>query len=549
MKRILSLLLVLTLVFSLPVQALGEQREYVIADTITGKLFSFTDVWSDLADGSERALYAACFLADAEAGLSAYGFRADEIHTIIMYSLSGLIVVEMYQGDDCWSFIYGTGIHVTLTPDSPRADDPVDFMISMYMAGVYDDGALISADFLAAAQAQLSTVLVDSSTQAQELFRSAESVGRYRSGYADFLLQQQAGFVSPDGVYLRDESWNYVYSFNECGYAVVYTGPFKYGYPSSEGKYGVINTSGELVVPMEYSGAAVTSDGYIFLEQDGLYRIFDSASEQVITLSGYDHISRYYSDGLFTVFIGETNEYGSPADGKYGCVTLEGEVVIPLEWDGLGTFWEGGMITCRRDGQYGVINRQGQLILPCEYKEVDVTPGYIAAQTETEILLFDDTGKLLHSQPLTPGCYAGLAGEGGYIYTNADYKTNRSTLWAPDGTAVLQGWYSYTILPGGTVRTGMRTADGSTVYALHDAATGAQLLPAVYSAIDYPYNSTDPEVILRVQKGELYGFIRTDGTAVTPVIYENATHMESGCAVVMLDGQWHFIDQSGAVIY
>lgn len=549
MKRIMSLLLVLALTLAIPFSAQAS-TEYSIPDTVTSKLYSpISTRWSDLKDGNDRALYAACILTDAEAGLAAYGFRADKIHTITMHSLSGLIIVDMYQGSACWSFMHGNGLHVTYTANSPWASDPTEHIINMYMAGYYDDAALISDEFLAAAQQKLSTLLVTSDVGAAELFRKADKVGRYRSGFANFERQEMAGFVSPDGVYLYDESWNYVYPFNECGYAVVYNGPYKYGYPSG-GKYGIINSNGELVVPMEYGACTVCDDGVISLPQGTRNFFFVSETEEVVSIPGVDYVGWRYSHGLIPVFNGTLTAEGKPDQGLWGCATLDGEIVVPLEWEYIGSVYTDNMISCKRNGLYGVIDRQGKEIIPCEYTSVQGINGYITAETETTIYLFDDTGKLLHSKSITPDTYAGLAGEGGYIYTDVASDANTAILWRPDGTMVMQGWYDYTILPGGVVRVIRVTSDGKELHGLYDLGTGAVISPALWEDITYiNYNNGSNLPILKVKRNGKYGFILSDGTPVTDVIYDDATNMEFGYAVVKLNGTWQFIDEKGNTVY
>ncbi len=55
-------------------------------------------------------------------------------------------------------------------------------------------------------------------------------------------------------------------------------------------------------------------------------------------------------------------------DGLYGFIDFEGNIVIPCEYDDLGTFFY-GMAIAGKDGRFGYINKKGEVIIPFEYDD------------------------------------------------------------------------------------------------------------------------------------------------------------------------------------
>lgn len=101
---------------------------------------------------------------------------------------------------------------------------------------------------------------------------------------------------------------------------------------SKDGKYGFINKSGKLVIPLEY---------------------------------GY---AQAFSEGLASV---------QGADGKYGFINKTGKVVIPFKYTGIGSDTEGvhtgsfykGESMVWLDEQKFCINKAGKRLKKCKYPQ------------------------------------------------------------------------------------------------------------------------------------------------------------------------------------
>lgn len=172
-------------------------------------------------------------------------------------------------------------------------------------------------------------------------------------------------------------------------------------YDEESGKYGFINTNGELVIPMEYYPALIGEDLYLPMfragvasvrNKDGLYGCINKSGECIIPFR-FDEIGEFDTDGYIagavldgkTCFINikgelEDGEDFLPCDGLrrcvrggvFGYVDSQGNTVIPFEYDyDPDLMWdcgfdELGLLRVRKDGKWGFIDRSGRVIIPVE---------------------------------------------------------------------------------------------------------------------------------------------------------------------------------------
>ena len=139
---------------------------------------------------------------------------------------------------------------------------------------------------------------------------------------------------------------------------------------TEEEKRGVIDTTGKLVVPMEYDFVlpfvsdgrvavfkddhSFVSDGQVIVFKDDKFGVFNFDGQMILPPEN-DYISRFY-EGLAAV----------KKDGKWGYVDVSGQIVIPLEYDRALSFCN-GFAAVFKDGKWGYIDRSGAVVIPIEY--------------------------------------------------------------------------------------------------------------------------------------------------------------------------------------
>jgi|GEM_PF-3213308 len=171
-------------------------------------------------------------------------------------------------------------------------------------------------------------------------------------------------------------------------------------------KYGVINRSGTVVIPLEYESLSYGfKDGYAPAKKDGKWGLLSNKGKTVVDHK-YDHFD-YVSEGLAAVAVrnGIQMQYGFidikgreviplkyqmvsrfknglayvREDNKYGYINTKGKTVIPFVYESASSFNE-GLAAVRLNGKWGFINQENEMVIPAQYDEV-----YNFKNGETEV--------------------------------------------------------------------------------------------------------------------------------------------------------------------
>lgn len=154
------------------------------------------------------------------------------------------------------------------------------------------------------------------------------------------------------------------------GYYPVYT----------EGKWGVINTSGDIVITPEYDEYIVIPDSSqaIFIcttdvdYENGTYstKAINEKDEQLFTdyeqveaIENYDSSNNlWYASGILKV----------SKDGKWGVIDTKGNVIIDCTYDDITALKgvENSLLT-EVDGKYGVVDYVGSVIIENKYESIE----------------------------------------------------------------------------------------------------------------------------------------------------------------------------------
>ena len=85
------------------------------------------------------------------------------------------------------------------------------------------------------------------------------------------------------------------------------------------------------------------------------------------------------------------------SSGKYGLVDVDGQQVVPPQWDSVGSFSQ-GLFTCSVGEKYGYANLKGEMVIPPQWAEArPFSGGYavVRAGKEGKLSVIDKTGKII----------------------------------------------------------------------------------------------------------------------------------------------------------
>lgn len=308
---------------------------------------------------------------------------------------------------------------------------------------------------------------------------------RYRDG--DAWWDKKYGYIDETGSIVVPLEYDYVGIFSE-GLAAV--GKLTEGINpvySTSRNTGYIDASGTVVIPLKYTSADPFSDGLACTSSDDGYSFIDKSGNIVFSCES-DPGS--FSEGL--VRCSWKNNYG---EWKEGYVDTTGKVIISPEYDSAGKFSD-GLAQVKLNGKYGYIDSSGNVVVPLVYDYVgDFSDGLV---------------------------WVGKKRGYGYIYGFVD-KT---------GTEVIPLQYSAV----GSFSNGLAPARDDEGWGYIDQ-TGAYVISPEYSEAEEFVDGIAP-VCKETNEENVYdeyehwGFINQTGAVVVPFEYDDAGIMEGGLAWV-----------------
>ena len=182
------------------------------------------------------------------------------------------------------------------------------------------------------------------------------------------------------------------------------------GYIKVSGSNGMrlVDAEGNVLVPEGFDSIGMVYDGYVTVEQDDLYGLYDLAGGKLVVPCEYDEI---YDFGLATIYRYVYNGYVCvEKDGKVGFVDTNGQVTCELKYGAAGVTQHGCTITVTdldgsiyivaadgtqtqtdfdevdeysggdgsllivsKNDAYGLVDWHGNEVLPLEYASYDIT--------------------------------------------------------------------------------------------------------------------------------------------------------------------------------
>lgn len=122
-------------------------------------------------------------------------------------------------------------------------------------------------------------------------------------------------------------------------------------------KYGVLNISGEIVIPFNFDYGRVYANGIIEMQdykEDVKMTIFESTGKVIAPAGQYDYIHDVSGDLIYV-------EYGE----KVGAIDITGKEIVPFIYTGVRET-KNGLATVISDDKSAVINQSGKVILPLD---------------------------------------------------------------------------------------------------------------------------------------------------------------------------------------
>lgn len=191
---------------------------------------------------------------------------------------------------------------------------------------------------------------------------------------------------------------------------------------NAEGKWGYIDSEGQLVIPYMFDEANSFSNGLALVKADGLYGYIHTDGSYAVAPI---YTEAYpFSEGMACVCL----------EGLYGYINTDGAVCIAPQFELAFDFCEGAAVV--KKGGYGLIDTAGTTLVAPTWAKLspNVCGGLLKAEQNGKMALLDTLGNPLTEFIFTAiGSFADglcpVATEEGYGYLNTSYSFAIAPAW------------------------------------------------------------------------------------------------------------------------
>jgi hypothetical protein len=366
---------------------------------------------------------------------------------------------------------------------------------------------------------------------------------------------------------------------------------------SQSGSFGLIDTTGQVVIPFEYTSLSHPFDNRIVAYKDGLTGVFDTQGTLIIPfdtphISSFDQGMATYSTGQkcgyidtsrtikvsvtydrcnpfidSLAWVGKNTEEGL----RYGVVNNQGQLIIPCIYEQAGShLYMNDLFKVNQQGKHGLIDRQGNQITSIKYSEIGTfSEGLLRVRKNGLFGFVNSTGEEVIA------CQFQRAGyfNNGLVYTRNQQEEvyrdrklaavinitgwNLLTGFSEDGLAQFKeneliGFRNrlgeVVIKPQYDVISALENGRSRVVKNGYNGVLDANknvIIPIVYHSI-----GADSDGIIIARKGDHYGALDTVGKVVIPFIFEYIERFRNGqtYSLAKNNGAYGVIDKQGETL-
>lgn len=199
------------------------------------------------------------------------------------------------------------------------------------------------------------------------------------------------------------------------------------------GKLGLVSIDGELIYPAENDEIINEKTmGYILAKKDKLFSIYFTSSKQK---TGFE-FSQVRTDGYGYVMATKNN--------KQGAFNLQGEEIIPFEYDNTGIYQLSGLgLRVTKDLKKGIISKEGKIIIPPIYD--DINTFYEAGFSDLlKVKSGEKNGIInLKNEIIIPIEFDWIGAENDYLKVVTPGENRKFGLYAKDGKVIIPPEYQW----------------------------------------------------------------------------------------------------------
>ncbi|MBO5413664.1 MAG: WG repeat-containing protein [Clostridia bacterium] len=290
-----------------------------------------------------------------------------------------------------------------------------------------------------------------------------------------------------------------------------------------DGKWGVIDTKGNVIINQAYSEMIVIPDNSkdVFLCVENVDYTNNTYTSKAIDKKGnklytnYEKVEAIYNNDENNTLIYEQNTLKVQKDGKYGLINLDGREILACDYDEINviTGTKGAFITVK-DGKLGLVDTVGNIIIENEYLEIKA----LTNKYENGFIVKGENGKYGVVKYNKSVALETKYDEIKSIYGNSMYVVKEGNSWKvlnEEGQTILEnGFTDVKFINADNI---IYVKDGKYGVTNH---LGQELIGNEYEEITYAYSG-----MFIAKKDGKYGMINSDNEEKLPFEYSNITYV------------------------
>ena len=149
---------------------------------------------------------------------------------------------------------------------------------------------------------------------------------------------------------------------------------YEYFILRQDGKYGVMNKNGDIVIHPEYTNVIIPNPKkavFICYDENNQTKVLNQNNEQIF--SEYEQIQPIRLKNIASNLMYEKNLLTYVQDEKIGLINLDGEEIAEPIYESIeGLPYKEGELLVQLEGKYGVINNKGNNLVEPKYDQITV---------------------------------------------------------------------------------------------------------------------------------------------------------------------------------
>jgi hypothetical protein len=299
-------------------------------------------------------------------------------------------------------------------------------------------------------------------------------------------------------------------------------------------KFGLIDTTGAIIIPILHSGL-------IWAYDDSTFYVNGENAKMLLDRAGNKLLPEYYTDITELEVDGQTPYLFSVSkNDKYGLYNRRSQELTPLIYDDISASSLNGFIVMERDQKKGLFNFQGKEILPPQYDFI--------------FRDFDDTGFLKLKIDLPEGSQEGLATIDGKVLLSPGYsylEELKGHIWLLRKDSSYFLFDSHTGKKDSLPFNEVYYSGENELLLVRDEKSSKLFDPATGHIVADGYETISPfqgHTAIAQKQGKM-GSIDGQGQTVVPFIYTQLSEFRDGLAAAQKDNdKYGFIDSLGREI-